>query len=496
MPTNTLDLFVEERKQEINLHRVLSSIDGEDIEIEPIDLSSLSATEFRRIEILNNCNFFIECGRTDSSLRERNIINFLRWRSSAYVNGALHQDCNLLTKFLTILQNNHIHYIQGTNDFVLFDDDQDNEHYVLLENHENWCDTSVRVACNINDCLYMWIDRHERGYSTSQDYIYYNDEYYVDSDVACEHNIYYRDCCDAYHHEDENDCCSSYGSRGQTFDSAYTQTYETEKFVDFTKTSNMKYTFGVELETCTSRDVPYTANINMKAVYDGSTDGLEYVSGVLHGNKGIENVKEMCDFLNNNDAKVDRKCGVHVHIGGAEFNRRFSIMIARLCKEIESDLYSILPQSRVGNTYCQKLPDYVSELNFRNYRDKLGTLLMNTSIDRNYNKKKSHPGGHYNSQRYYWLNMTNYSCSTGPNTVEFRNHGGTLDYKKIYNWILICMSIVKFAENQQRRIWNCGLSEKNRISLKDVLNYSLSHKDFENVWTYVKARAKQFGNKL
>lgn len=495
MPTNTLDLFVEERKQEVTLYSVVNAIDGESIDIEPIDLSSFSATEFKRIEILNNCNFRIECG-TNSYARIKNVINHLRWRASAYTDGELHQDAELLTKFLTILQQSNIHYVQGSNDFVLFNDEHDDEQYVLLETHENWCGSDIRIACDKDDCIFMWISRNETGYSTSEDYIYYEDEYYADSDVASEHGIYYRDCCDEYHHEDTDYCCDNSNNSGETFDSAYTQMYNPEKFVDFTKTSNMKYTFGVELETCVSSSVPYTANINMKAVYDGSTDGLEYVSGVLHGNKGMDNVMSMCNFLNEHDAKVDRKCGVHVHIGGAEFNRRFSIMIARLCKEIESDVYSILPQSRAGNTYCQKLPDYVSELNFRNYRDKLGLLLMNHSIDRNHNKKKSHPGGHYNSQRYYWLNMTNYSCSTGPNTVEFRNHGGTLDYTKIYNWVLICMSIVKFAENQQRRIWNCGLSDKHKISLKDVLKYSLNNKDFENVWTYVKARAKQFGNKL
>lgn len=491
MPTNTLDLFVEERKQEIRLSNVTNAQDESFIDINPIDLSSLSATEFKRIEILVNCNFNIECQtRYSETVRVRNIINYLRWN-----NFSNHQDYELIKKFLTILKSRQLYYIADTNEFVFFENELYSDNFVLLEENENWCNTNIPVACHVDDCYYAWISRREQGYITSEDYVIYNGDYYATADIAEEHGIYWRSCCEDYIHEEESYCCDNYRS-GEQFDSTHYQVYKTEKFVDFTKTSGMKYTFGVELETCKSNDVPYTSNINMKAVYDGSTDGLEYVSGVLHGNKGMDNVKSMCNFLNEHDAKVDRKCGVHVHIGGAQFNRRFSIMIARLCKEIESDLYCMLPQSRSGNSYCQKLPDYVSELNFRNYRDKLGLLLMNTSIDRNHNKKKSHPGGHYNSQRYYWLNMTNYSCSTGPDTVEFRNHGGTLDYTKIYNWILICMSIVKFAENQQRRIWNCGLSEKHRISLQDVLKYSLNDKDFEDVWTYVKSRAKRFGNKL
>tara|TARA_Y100000015_G_C2395272_1_gene92419 strand:- start:318 stop:1784 length:1467 start_codon:yes stop_codon:yes gene_type:complete len=488
MPTNTLDLFVEERRQEIVLTSVRDYTD-EFVEVPPIDLSSFTQTEFERIKILIGCNFNIEF-EAFGVTRERSLLEWLRFRSPRE-----HPDKELIIKYLKILEQNYILYCVIAEGFVLFNDTYDNDVYCVLEPDETFNGSGVRLCAEQTCCNYVWTGRYEEGYSTSEDYICYNDEYYIDSEVAEMHGIVYRDCCDEYVHEDTDYCCS-YNTTGETFDSAFTDIYTREAFVDFTKTSGMKYTFGVELETSFSKDVPYTPNINMKAVYDGSTDGHEFVSGVLHGNKGIKTIREMCDYLNEHNAKVDRKCGVHVHIGGASFNRRFSIMVARLCKEIESDLYAMLPQSRNDNTYCRKLPNYVSELNFRNYRDNLGKLIMNMVIDRTYNKKKNHPGGHYNSQRYYWLNMTNYSCATGPDTIEFRNHSGTLDFNKIYNWILICMSIVKFAENQQRRIWNCGLSDKHRITLKDVLKYSLNSKDFEKVWLYVKARASRFGVKL
>ena len=501
MPANTLDLFVEERLQVINLPNVHCCNTGSVIDVGPILLDDFTETEFRRINILLEAEFIIEIEElpnSDERNRNRHIIGHLCWE------GALARrniNYKLIEKFLRVLYKKNIIFNATETGFILFEDClSDGQLYVLLYNEETWANTNISVCSHVDDCIYMIVNSHEdAGFSCSDEQIHCDGEYYINSEVASDLGIYYRDCCDEYFHEDVGFCCErgdSQGSQGETFDNTFKQVYSKPKFINFTRTSGMNYTFGVELETCVSGSVPNNESINMKSVYDGSTDGLEYVSGVMHGNKGVENIEKMCYHLNNYDAAIDRKCGVHIHIGGAVFNRRFSIMVARLSKELENDLYSMLPPSRQDNTYCKRLPSYVSELNFRNYRKKLGELLMNTAIDRDHNKKKNHPNGHYNSQRYYWLNMTNYSCSSGPDTIEFRCHGGTLDFTKIYNWLLICMSIVKFAENQQRRIWNCGLSDKNKITLKEVLKYSLTSKDYKEIWPYIQKRVKQFSSKL
>ena len=72
----------------------------------------------------------------------------------------------------------------------------------------------------------------------------------------------------------------------------------------------MDYTFGVELETCSSSEV-YNGSHNLKAVYDGSVSGHEFVTGVLQGNKGVDELKSICNHLSGCDARVDRTCGVH-----------------------------------------------------------------------------------------------------------------------------------------------------------------------------------------
>ena len=377
-------------------------------------------------------------------------------------------------------------------------------------NNRDWDDIYVKhheypkIAIYKDECLWGVIDRsgNKAWFHEDGDYVYdeYADIYYINDNIADYHGVTWRDCCERYMSCGARDCCDVAREEGEDmhFDETYTDMYKPKdlSFVNLTKTSGMDYTFGVELETCYSRDVGYQGNYNLKAVYDGSTDGLEYVTGVLQGNKGIKQLESICSMLSDYGAKVDRKCGVHVHIGGAEFNRRFSIIMLKLCLDIESDIYKLLPESRQGNTYCKKLPkDLIERMNFHNYKETLGTIIQNCIISREYNKKKGHPGGHYNSQRYYWVNITNYSTATGSNTIEFRPHSGSLDYKKIYNWLLICMSIVKFAENRQRRVWTSGMS-KHPITLQEVLKYSLNQKLFNQVYEYCVNRAQRFGNTL
>jgi hypothetical protein len=114
-------------------------------------------------------------------------------------------------------------------------------------------------------------------------------------------------------------------------------------------------------------------------------------------------------------------------------------------------------------------------------------------LGKDYNKKKSHPGGRYNSYRYYWVNITNYSTKNGGDTVEFRCHSGTIDYDKIYKWLLICMSIVKYAENNIKRIYMSGLS-KTKITLDEVLKYSLNKTDYKKIIEYCNKRKNKFKN--
>tara|TARA_B100001063_G_scaffold238481_1_gene260709 strand:+ start:2267 stop:3697 length:1431 start_codon:yes stop_codon:yes gene_type:complete len=407
--------------------------------------------------LFNNTNVLSRLDEVEVDVCKR----FLNWVDEYTRRVFVYDDCFALE-------------LEGSNDIVR-DESIDNTDVWILRSNS----------------IFGYFSRNEEGYFHENcDYICAEDgTYFVSSDVANSCNYYYSDCCDRYYHEEDPCACHSSDSN-EKFDNTYTQSKDRRKNL----VSSMNYTFGVELETCNDFN-GYTGNLNLKAVDDGSISGLEYVSGVLHGNKGVHELKNICEHISDSGGLVDRSCGVHVHIGGAIFNRRFSIMLLRLSYAIQSDVFKMFPSSRQDNSYCKFLPSHVNEIDFHNYKDKLGKFLTGYAINKDYNKKKYHPGGHYNSQRYSWVNMTNYSTTTGTNTVEFRPHGGTTDFDKIYNWLLVCMSMVRFTENQQRRIWVSGMS-KTKLSLHEVIRYSLNDKLYESVWSYCQNRAKKFGNTL
>ncbi len=65
-----------------------------------------------------------------------------------------------------------------------------------------------------------------------------------------------------------------------------------------------------------------------------------------------------------------------------------------------------------------------------------------------------------------------------------------MSYDKIRNWTLICMAIVRYAENNQKRIFY-NLSE---ITLKEVIQTSLGDNIGEQIMKYYEKRVALFAH--
>lgn len=288
--------------------------------------------------------------------------------------------------------------------------------------------------------------------------------------------------------------------------------------ISYRQFNGMKYTFGIEMETSFVDD-PLMAKenqLNVAGVSDGSISGPEFVTGVLTGDSGVEQLKKILDHINRAGGEVNSACGIHVHIGGATFNRRFQIMAIMLGLQVEQDIYSMLPLSRQENTYCKRIDEVYYKLSDwqnigqknQNYKKCLDLLAgyvkgCNRPFDRDYNKKRHHPGGHYCGSRYKWLNMNNCAWQDGPSTVEFRCHPGSLEFKKIFNWLKICMAMVNFIENRPRRImlgfksaagYHNGTSmvDSNSVSLEEVIRYTYNKEQSKDLIEYINKRKQKF----
>ena len=373
--------------------------------------------------------------------------------------------------------------------------------YAFIESMWQICSTNIVWDCwNDNyieesDSVYGWVSRREEGhFHYNECYIRVNDAIYIDEDVAAEHNVHHNECCDDYRHEDDpcdcndgNDCHFDNTISYCKSDSLAQQKSFGTNSPTFTISNGMRYTFGVEIETSRG-NLDEWDDLNISSVYDGSTSGPEYVTGILKGDYGFNHLKTICDRVHENH-EINRRCGVHVHIGG-QFNRLFTIMLLRLGYQIQDEIYRMMPPSRLGNTFCKYIPDYVMDINLTNWREHLGRYIHGSgnTLDKNCNKKSRL--GSYPSTRYRWINCVNFSSNSGKPTVEFRNHSASMSYYKIRNWTLMCMAIVRFAQNNQKRIWY-NLED---ITLHEVMMTSLGNNIGLQIMSYYQKRVALFAH--
>ena len=396
-------------------------------------------------------------------------------------------------------------------------------HGICYVNNDNWWKINiqdVRYSALNNEWLlaeeavFGVINRGDEGYfHCDEDYVRCGDtdNCYVDSDEAEYNDCNYCDGCEDYrdvNHHDFEDCCDD-GRNNDQFNNHRTSSsfrvpvYDVDykkrllefnklNGIDsptFSKSNGMEYTFGVEIETHRGY-IDCWDDLNVASVYDGSIEGNEYVTGVLKGDYGFNHLKKICNAINDSGHQLNSKCGVHVHIGGV-FNRRFTIMLLKLCYHLQDDIYRMMPISRVTNSYCKPIPTWASKINFQNFREILGRYIYggeNDVLNKNYNKKNRID--RYSSSRYKWVNINNYSTGSGIPTVEFRVHGASMSYEKLRNWTLICMSLVRYAENNQKQIWTNLVD----ITLKNVLIASLGPNLGEQINSYHIERVNKFDN--
>ena len=63
----------------------------------------------------------------------------------------------------------------------------------------------------------------------------------------------------------------------------------------------------------------HTTSPHWKIVIDASC-GLEIVSPILQGEDGLEQINMVCSALQRAGAKIDKRCGLHVHMDVSDFS--------------------------------------------------------------------------------------------------------------------------------------------------------------------------------
>lgn len=164
-----------------------------------------------------------------------------------------------------------------------------------------------------------------------------------------------------------------------------------------------------------------------KYMYDGSVcsgnshhTGCELVSPILNN---FETLKKVCKVLNDNDTRVNRTCGLHVHVGCSDLNEAQKVNVFANYFCMQDLINTIFAPSRRVNRFCQDLTQQVFSAH---------TLREIEVACRH--------------SRYY---KVNYQAIARHNTIEFRGHHGSTNFKKISMWATFCKKLVAWSKDNR-----------------------------------------------
>jgi hypothetical protein len=152
----------------------------------------------------------------------------------------------------------------------------------------------------------------------------------------------------------------------------------------------------------------------------GQGTGLELVSPILKGEEGLLELEKALNALDGAGAKVNTTCGLHVHVDTAGMNN--------------------VQRKNFFNSYVrnQELMDRLVSQSRRNNRNY--TMPYSPSQVDVYAECAANGRGGNN--RYFTVN----TCSLPKyGTLEFRQHQGTLNGKKVVAWVQMLLAIAKTA---------------------------------------------------
>ncbi len=202
-------------------------------------------------------------------------------------------------------------------------------------------------------------------------------------------------------------------------------------------------------------------------------------------------IRETCEIMQKAGYMGTRHCGLHVHLDATDF-RSHPIKLAHVLRTVyavEDLLFSMMPPSRWGNSYCRKLSahykfdDFAGRMTEKKFESKWYRTVNYEDIDSWKRSKHDSPG-----TRYCALNL---HSTMYRGTVEFRMHSGTVNAEKILRWTALLLNIVDYAVKRydDKEIVALYTAPTTRAKLRVFFRAFKVSKELQ---TYVILRIKKF----
>jgi hypothetical protein len=166
----------------------------------------------------------------------------------------------------------------------------------------------------------------------------------------------------------------------------------------------------------------HTTRRHFKLTTDVSINGgYELVSPVLKGQRGLDMLKTVSEVLVSLGCSANRSCGLHVHHNINDLSGEQVAALFTSYANNERLIDGLMPASRRGH----------GATHVRSIRGVRGTLSHQTTLQGIRDALGT---------RYKKLNIESYWRY---GTVEFRHHGGTVEFEKISNWVKLTQAMVE-----------------------------------------------------
>lgn len=212
-------------------------------------------------------------------------------------------------------------------------------------------------------------------------------------------------------------------------------------------------------EGISARYLGYTHEVtdDWKLVTDSSVSfpGIELVSPPMSRMEAFPQIKKVAAALQRANVTVDKTCGFHVHHQASDLVSQDLWRLTRLYAHFEPVIDMLVSASRRDQRFCRPIPlagppwhpALARDTGWGSFSDWMAAVQT-----RNREISWSQTGSHQ-LQRYYKLN---FQCLDTYGTVEFRQHQGTLNARKMAMWIDLTQRMVercKYSLNHQIREW-------------------------------------------
>ena len=195
-------------------------------------------------------------------------------------------------------------------------------------------------------------------------------------------------------------------------------------------------TIGIEIEV---NDLSYAQRREVESHYweivSDSSCGLEIKSPVLHERNFSQELRALLsDIKADGRPPIDRRCGVHVHIGAQDMSWQDLRKVMALWAQLEEWIYDRLAPSRRNGIMCPPTDWLASRILACDSQHEMDDIIYGGRVPRKHEK--------YDDARYFGINCHSYYYR---GTIEFRAHQASLNARKISYWVDFLCRLCHYA---------------------------------------------------